>query len=369
MNVPFIDLSRNRISGDIHIIKKVVTSMQFARGSFVAKFEEKFAAKMGFSHCVSVNSGTDALVIAIIASIGRGVAPFEEEIITAPNSFVATAEAIVLAGYKPVFADINPDTHLVDTKSISEKITPKTKAILPVHLYGQACDMHQIYRIAIEKDLFVIEDACQAHGVSINAGRDENAIACYSFYPSKNLGAYGDGGAILVNSLKLKEKMMAIRNHGGVDKNNSMMIGTNSRLDGIQAAILELKLKHLDDWNAKRKHTAITYNYLLSSVDNVKVMKPKRDHVYHLFVVEADKRDDLREFLLKMGINTMVHYPKLIYQQEPYAEFASDCPVAESKTDKILSLPMFPGISSSEIEYVCDSIGKFYKGGSNARKK
>jgi dTDP-4-amino-4,6-dideoxygalactose transaminase len=360
MNVPFGDLSRSRLKNDMRVIQEVVESSQFVRGSFVAQFEEAFAAEMGFSYGIGVNSGTDALIIAIIATMGRGIAPFDGEIITPPNSFIATAGAIMLAGYKPVFADIDSDTYLIDPKSISDNITPKTKAIIPVHLYGQACDMHRIYQIARKNNLFVIEDACQAHGVDIDVDSRGSAAACYSFYPSKNLGAYGDGGAIVTNFLEIKELAMAIRNHGGKDKNNSMMLGTNSRLDTIQAAILIGRLQRLGDWNAQRKCIAMFYRTHLMDIPQVQVYTPVRDHIYHLFVIEADRRDELHKFLLEEGIHTGIHCPKLIYQQPAFAKFSSECPIAESKTSVILSLPIFPGIRDDEIRYVCMKIKEFY---------
>ena len=366
MNVPFLDLKRQYQSIKQEIdkaIAEVVESQRFVLGPKLEEFEGSFAKYCGTKHATGVNSGTSALYISLLAlGIGKG-----DEIITCPNSFFATAEVITAVGARPVFADISQESFCMEPKELREKISERTKAIIPVHLYGQCADMDPIIEVAEEKGLHIIEDACQAHG-ALYKGRKAGSmsvVGCFSFYPGKNLGAYGEGGMCVTNDSELNEKLRLLRSHGENPKHTHRVPGFNFRLDEIQAAVLSVKLKHLDGWNEGRRRNAKLYNELLQN-SNAKLKLPREmsygKHVYHLYVVRSQHRDKLSEFLKQKGIATAVHYPTPIHLQEAYADLGykeGSVPNCEKAAREILSLPMFPELSEEEIKYVADSVNEF----------
>lgn len=364
--IKFVDLKRQyeSIKDEINrSIKNVIENADFILGNQVKEFEHKFSEYCKTKYCVGVGSGTDALIFSLKAlDIGKG-----DEVITPPNSYIATSLAISTCGAKPVFVDVDPLEYTIDPLKIKERITEKTKAILVVHLYGQPSRMDEILEIAEENDLFVIEDACQAHGAKYK-GKVTGCIgdiAAFSFYPSKNLGGYGDGGAITTNNKELAEKIELLRNYGQKTKYYHVIKGLNSRLDTIQAAILEIKLKYLNKWNNMRKQNARLYEEYLEGIDEVITPYENKDsqHVYHLYVIQCKKRDKLREFLAKKNIETGIHYPVPIHLQPAYKEYnflKGNFPVTESLADKILSLPMYPELNVEEIEYICKAIKNFF---------
>lgn len=366
MNIPFVDLKAqyNSIKEEIdNAISEVISKTAFIGGPHVKSFEESFASFCSAKYCVGVGNGTDALTIAVKAlGVGEG-----DEVITVANSFIATSEAISNAGAKVVFVDINPDTYNIDVKKIEEKITDKTKAIMPVHLYGQPADMDPIMELAKKYNLKVIEDSAQAHGAVYNGKKIGSIgdLGCFSFYPGKNLGAYGDAGAIVTNSEELAIKARMIANHGRIDKYNHEVEGENSRMDGLQGAVLNVKLKYLPDWTESRRRNAYLYNEYLKDTDLVTPVEIENvNAVYHLYVVrvKSEVRTKLQEHLKSKGIATGIHYPitlpnLLAYQYLKHAE--SDFPEASKTSQEILSLPMFPELTEDQIKYVADSIKNF----------
>ncbi len=365
MNVPFLDLKVQYKEIEQEVKPMVAEAMEngaFIGGPQVTSFEEEFAQFCDSKYCIGVNSGTDALRFALIASgVGAG-----DEVITVPNTFIATTEAISQAGATPVFVDIDPDTYNIDVSQIEEKITQKTKAILPVHLYGQPADMDPILEIAARHNLVVIEDAAQAHG-ALYKGRKTGSmgrIGCFSFYPGKNLGAYGEGGAVVTQDEEIGQKIRMIRDHGQAQKYYHDLEGYNGRLDAIQAGVLRIKLRRLENWNASRRNNAATYSELLSNVDGIKVpveadfSRP----VYHLYVMLVDDRDGLQKFLGEKGIGAGLHYPLPLHFQKAYAHLGykeGDFPVTESAAKRLISLPMFPELSREQIEYVVEAIKEY----------
>lgn len=361
MKVPFVDLQAQYRSMKKEIdqsLKDVISESAFIGGKYVRRFEEEFAAFCGADFCVGVGNGTDALYITLRAlGIGSG-----DEVITVANSFIATAEAISLTGARVVFVDCNPLTYNIDIKKVPNQITPRTKAIVPVHLYGQPAEMAALQRIALEHGLSLIEDAAQAHGAQIGdkrAGTFGDA-ACFSFYPGKNLGAYGDGGAIVSNNKVLIEKCRVIANHGRIQKYDHAIEGVNSRLDGIQAAILSAKLRHLEEWTEKRRVSAELYHSYLKETP---VIVPKEQtgvrHVYHLFVVRVPKRDKVQAALNEFGISSGVHYPIALPNLQAYRKLKhspQEFPIATEYSGQILSLPMYPEITEEQISYVCEKL-------------
>ena len=365
MQIPFVDLHAQYLSIKQEIdaaIADVIAQSAFIGGQYVKSFESAFAEFCGVKHCVGVGNGTDALFIALKAlGIGPG-----DEVITAANSFIATAEAITMAGARVVFVDIDPKTYNIDVRAIEANITPKTKAIIPVHLYGQPADMDPILALAKKYKLNVIEDAAQAHG-ALYKGRKIGSIgdmACFSFYPGKNLGAYGDAGAIVTNHEDLAVKARMIANHGRIAKYDHEMEGVNSRLDGLQAAILGVKLKHLPEWTESRQRNAKLYSQHLngsrvvapSELEDVKA-------VYHLYVVRVpkEKREKLQEQLKANGIATGIHYPIALPNLKAYAYLnhnGAEFPEATRASQEILSLPMFPELRKEQIEYVSKTINQ-----------
>ena len=363
VNVPFVDLKTQYESIKPEIdaaISDVISQTAFVGGPFLASFEKAFANFCNVRNCIGVANGTDALYLAVRAlGIGPG-----DEVITVANSFIATSEAITAAGAKVVFVDINPATYNIDVTKIEEKVTPKTKAIIPVHLYGQPADMDPILAIANKHNLKVIEDAAQAHGAEYK-GRRIGSIgdaACFSFYPGKNLGAYGDGGAIVTNDDELDEKVRMIANHGRLDKYDHKLEGVNSRLDGLQAAILSVKLGHLPAWTEGRRRNAYMYNDYLKDVSVVAPEEIKDvKAVYHLYIVRVKNgmRQKLQDYLASKGIATGIHYPIALPNLQAYAYMnhtQNDFPEATRVSQEIVSLPMYAELSEQQIRFVAQSI-------------
>jgi dTDP-4-amino-4,6-dideoxygalactose transaminase len=361
--IPFVDLKAQyrTIAKDIDAaVARVIQRGDFILGEDVREFEKEFAAYCRAQHCVSVASGTEALQLAIMAlGIGAG-----DEVITPAHTFIATALATHQAGAKPVFVDCD-EFYTIDVTKIERAITPRTKAIMPVHLYGQPADMDPILEIAKKHKLAVIEDACQAHGAEYKGRRCGSIgdIAAFSFYPGKNLGAYGDGGAITTNRADLAEQMRLLRDYGQKQKYEHLMKGYNSRLDTMQAAILRAKLPHLDQWNAARARAAAKYNELLA---NSGLVTPKTasysKHIFHLYVVQTRDRKKLQDALTANGIYTGIHYPIPIHLQPAFADLGlkkGAFPVCETLAPKILSLPMFAEITDAQLERVVNVCREF----------
>lgn len=365
--INFVDLKRQYQSIKAEIdeaISRVINGTNFILGDEVEEFEKEFAEFCQTKFCIGVASGTDALFLSLKAlDIGPG-----DEVITVPNTFIATVLAISLTGAKPIFVDINSQTYNIDFQKIEEKITRKTKAIIPVHLYGQPAEMDKILTVAKKYNLKVIEDACQAHGAEYQGRRvgSFGDLAAFSFYPSKNLGAYGDGGAITTNNAELAEKIRMLRNYGQRIKYQHLVKGFNSRLDTLQAAILRVKLKYLDQWNKSRRQNAQLYNQLLVDTDVITPKEiPGANAVYHLYVIRTQKRDELVKFLSKRNISTVIHYPIPIHLQPAYQDLdykLGDFPITEKISKEIISLPMFPELTKEEINYVVQSIKEFLYG-------
>lgn len=365
MNIQFVDLRKQYepykdeiLSG----IERVLDGMHLFLGENVQKLESEFAQYCGAAHGIGVSDGTAALNIILRSmDIGPG-----DEVITVSHSFIATAEAIMLTGAKPVFVDIDPSTYLMDVAKVEEKITPRTKAILPVHLYGQCVDMDPLLEIASRHGLRVIEDACQAHGAEYK-GRKAGSIgdaAGFSFYYSKNLGAYGEGGFITTNDSKLAEVIRKIRDHGSGVRYHHDLVGLNGRLDEIQAVILRTKLPHLSSWNEKRRENANLYAELLKGTPVITpIISSGNIPVFHLYVIKAPRRDELQTYLKEHGVFTGIHYPIPIHLQKAMNGLGGqvgDYPVTEQTTQDILSLPMYAELTSEEIKYIADTIKSFY---------
>jgi len=366
MNIQFVDLKAqyDSIKNEIDsVIKDVLSETAFIGGKHVTKFEESFAKFCGVKHCIGVGNGTDALFIAFkTLGIGAG-----DEVITVANSFIATSEAISQTGARVVFVDIDPKTYNIDASKIEAKITPRTKAIAPVHLYGQPADMDPIMAIAKKHGLKIVEDCAQAHG-ALYKGRIIGSfgdMACFSFYPGKNLGAYGDAGALVTNDDTLAKKAHMFANHGRVDKYDHEMEGINSRLDGLQAAILGVKLGHLGAWSDARRRNAYLYNdHLKGSGLVTPVELPDVKAVYHLYIVRTKKeqRQKLQDHLKSKGIATGIHYPIALPNLKAYSYLKhtrNDFPEATKASEEILSLPMYPELSASQIQFVAQQIKEF----------
>lgn len=367
MRVPFVDLKvqYNSIKPEIDAaIQSVIEKTAFIGGQFVNAFETAFAEKCGTKHCISCANGTDAIYIILKAmNIGFG-----DEVITVANSWISTSETITQAGAKPVFVDIEPDYFHIDPKRIEEKISKKTKAIIPVHLYGQPARMDEIKRICEKYKLILIEDCAQAHLSEFNGKKAGTfgLAGSFSFYPGKNLGAYGDAGAIITNDDGLAMRARMYANHGALKKHHHEIEGINSRMDGIQAAILNVKLKHLDKWNLARHENALKYNVLLSGVSKVKTPRIRQNssHIFHLYVIRTEDRDGLAHYLKSKQIDTGIHYPTALPFMPAYQYLGhkpADFPVAYEYQNEILSLPMYPELHDDEINHVVNSIKEFYE--------
>ena len=358
IRVPFLDLKSHHAS--LHdefdrAIRAVIDSSAFAGGPFVEKFEQDFASYCGSQHAVGVGSGTEALWLSLLAcNIGPG-----DEVITVPNTFMATAEAITYCGARPVFVDVDERTYTMDPAGLEEALSSRTKAIIPVHLFGQPADMDPVLEFARKHDLFVIEDAAQAHGAKYKgrkAGTLGNA-GCFSFYPGKNLGAFGEAGAIVTNSSELQEKIRILRDHGQVRKYRHTAIGWNCRMDGIQAAILSVKLQHLESWNSLRRAHALQYNQAFAGVDEVitPLEAPYARHAYHIYAIRVQERDEVMWFLKEKGIECGIHYPIPVHLQKAYQSLGykkGDLPRSEQSALEFISLPMFPELTETQVNIV-----------------
>jgi dTDP-4-amino-4,6-dideoxygalactose transaminase len=367
MHVPFVDLKAQYRSLKAEIdaaIQSVIDKTAFVRGPHVEEFERAFAEKCGTKHCISCANGTDAIYITLKAlGIGPG-----NEVITVANSWISTSETISQAWARPVFVDIDPDYYHINPQKIEDKISAKTKAIIPVHLFGQPASIEEIKGICKRHELFLVEDCAQAHFATYNGQKvgTFGIAGTFSFYPGKNLGAYGDGGAIITNDDGLATRAKMFANHGSLRKHHHEMEGINSRLDGIQAAILNVKLKYIDGWNRARYQNALKYNERLSIIPQIQIPKirPNAFHIFHLYVVRTKKRDDLANYLKSKQIETGIHYPTALPFLQAYKYLdhrPSDFPVAYEYQGEILSLPMFPELNENQIGYVANSIIGFYK--------
>jgi dTDP-4-amino-4,6-dideoxygalactose transaminase len=384
VQVPFVDLRAQYVSIKAEVdaaIQRVIDSTAFVGGEAVRAFEEEFAAycaagQAGYAgqagtngrsngraearlHCVGCANGTDAIYLALRAlGIGPGA-----EVITVAHTFTATAEAITLAGARPVFVDIRQDTMLMDPEAVEAAITPRTGAIIPVHLYGQPCEMDRIVQIARRHGLKVVEDAAQAHGARWQGARPGALAdaATFSFYPGKNLGAYGDGGAVVSSDEALIQRIRSLADHGRLDKYTHATAGVNSRLDGIQAAILRVKLRHLDRWNAARRRHAARYSDILrGSGVRLPVVHPDAEAVWHLFVVRTPEREHLQARLSRDGIASGIHYPVPLHRQAAYAHLGvpeGALPVTERVAAEIVSLPMYAELSEEALARVAEIVG------------
>ena len=359
--IPFLDLHVQyaTIKDDIQkAIGRVFETGQYILGDEVAAFEAEFARHVGAEHGVAVNSGTSALHLALLAAgVGRG-----DEVITVPFTFVATVAAVCYTGAHPVFVDIDPRSFTMDVQQLEAAITPRTKAILPVHLYGQPADMDPILAIARKHGLVVIEDAAQAHGAEYKGRRvgSIGALGCFSFYPGKNLGAYGEGGLVATNDAKHAEKLRILRDGGQARKYHHVLRGYNYRLEGLQGAMLRVKLRHLEAWTNGRRSRAVEYAKHLNGADVVRPIEmPYARHVYHIYAVRSSDRTELQRQLQANGVQTGIHYPIPVHLQEGYRDLgyvAGQFPESERAAREVLSLPMYPELSNSQVEVVSAAV-------------
>lgn len=368
MKVPFLDLKAQYESLSTEIpeaLRQVIDCTAFSGGPFVSRFEEQFASYCHTRYAVGVGSGTEALWLTLVGlGIGQG-----DEVITVPNTFIATAEAISLCGAKPVFVDIDEKSYTMNPDLLRAAITPRTKAVIPVHLYGQMADMEPILAVAAQQGIYVIEDACQAHGAEYKGKRAGSlgVAGCFSFYPGKNLGAYGEAGAVVTSDRSLCEKIRRLRDHGQSLKYYHDSVGVNSRMDGFQGAVLSVKLKYLASWNYARIRHAETYCRLMADFEGV-VLPLKMDyahHVYHIFSIRVARRDEFISSMSEKGINCGIHYPVPLHLQKAYQSLGlkrGDFPVAELCAEELISLPLYPELSSEQITYVADSVRQILTG-------
>ncbi len=366
MNIPFVDLRAQyqSIKEDIdQAIQEVLNTTSFIGGKYVELFEKEFARLYGVKHCISVGNGTDSLYIIMkMLGIGEG-----DEVITPANSWISSSETISQTGAKPVFIDVDPAYFTLDEKLLEGSINEHTKAIMPVHLYGQACDMKTINRIAKKHNLFVIEDCAQAHFSEFEEKRVGlfGDAGSFSFYPGKNLGAYGDAGCIITNNDELARKCKMYANHGAMVKHQHEFEGINSRLDAIQAAVLSVKLKHILTWTAMRIENAHEYTKQLSSISEIQtpVIRSQSTHTFHLFVIRTKRRNELKQYLESYGIACGIHYPRILPNLEAYSFLnlkGTDFPEAQKAEGEILSLPIYPELEQEQILYVANTIKDFY---------
>ncbi len=368
MKVQFVDLKRMHapISGEINeAMSNVIERGDFILSKDVSLFESEFASYCGCKYAVGVSSGTEALRLILVAyGIKEG-----DEVIVPANTFIATALAVSYAGATPVLVDADPATFNIDISKVEKALTVKTKAIMPVHLYGNPSNITELKNIAQKHKLKLIEDACQAHGAFFNGARAGSLgdAAAFSFYPAKNIGAFGDAGIVVTDDSVLYEKLILLRNYGSKKKYEHDVIGFNSRLDTLQAAVLRIKLKKLDVWNDSRRSSAELYRKYLSSISYVTLPPldaPGTKQVYHLFVIRTSRRDELKDFLKDRGVDTGIHYPIPIHLCPAYSSLKlgeGSLPVTEKLSRELLSLPMFPFMTDEEVRYVCDQIKDFFK--------
>jgi dTDP-4-amino-4,6-dideoxygalactose transaminase len=366
MKIPFVDLKAQyqTIKKDIDVaIEKVISETAFIKGKYVSQFEDEFRDMYGTDHFISCANGTDAIFIALkSAGIGLG-----DEVITVANTWISSAETISQVGARPVFIDINRDYYTIDVEKIEAKITSRTKAIIAVHLFGQPCDMDAIGSICKKHNLFLLEDCAQAHFAEWKGKRvgTFGDVGTFSFFPGKNLGAYGDAGGIVTNNEKLANQMRMYANHGALKKHEHLIEGINSRLDGIQGAILSAKLPHIHSWNQSRYR--IASDYIMAFKKNHHITLPKIPgnvkHVFHLFVIQVENREGLIKHLSANGISTGIHYPTPLPYLKAFQylkHVPSDFPVSYSIKDKILSLPLYPELNQSQFNKVINTISEYY---------
>jgi dTDP-4-amino-4,6-dideoxygalactose transaminase len=363
VKVPYFDLTAqyHDLRDEIReAIDRVCNKAAFILGEEVERFEKAFADYCGVKHCVGLNSGTSALHLAMLsAGIGSG-----DEVITSANTFFATAEAVCYTGATPVFADIDPATANIDPERVEAAITKKTRAISPVHLYGRPANLDAIMKIAADRGLLVIEDACQAHGASYEGKRvgGFGHSAAFSFYPGKNLGAYGEGGALTTNDDEVAALLRALRSHGEATRYLHKYLGYNYRMDGFQAAVLNVKMKHLDEWTAKRRAFSSLYRTLVSDAKlDLPQDSPDAECVYHLFVAYVEDRDRVRKSLEERGVQTAVHYPIPVHLQEAMAHLGfkeGSLPHTERACQRVLSMPLFPEMTEEQVRYAAYSLSE-----------
>ena len=368
MSIKFVDLQRQYYSIKDELdsaIIDVMSSGRYIGGDRVKKFETEFSSYIGNKFGFGVGSGSDALIIALQSlGIGKG-----DKVATVPFTFVSTVDAILHVGAIPVFVDIDPNTLTIDVEKLKNEVRNGLKAIIPVHIYGVPANMNEIMELAKGNDIFVIEDSAQAHGATLNGKRvgSFGDVSCFSFYPTKNLGAAGDGGFISTNLSEVADKVMLLKEYGQSEKYKHDLLGWNSRLDPIQAAILSVKLKNLDEWNSKRASIAMKYKNLLSEHLNLKFQEtpPNSRNVYHIFAIMVEHRKELQEYLKSQGMETGIHYPIPVNQQSYYRDLCQsnevNFPVSELISKTELSLPMFPELEIEEVEMIVNEIINFYK--------
>lgn len=366
MKIPFLDLKNQsaELHGEIQAaMHQVLADCNFILGKPVADFESAFAAYCGCKYGIGVASGLDALKLILRAmEIGSG-----DEVITVSHTFIATALAISSVGATPVLVEVDPGTFTMDPQAFEAAITARTKAVMPVHLYGQTADMNPILEISRRRGLKVIEDACQSHGARYNGLRAGSLgdAAAFSFYPGKNLGAYGDGGAVTTSDPVLADRIRTLRNYGSAKKYFHDELGENSRLDTLQAAVLGVKLKYLDAGNTARRAAAALYTEQLQGIGDIVTPSVRQgsEHVFHLYVIQTGRRDELQRHLLEQGVECLIHYPVPVHLQKAYASrhwIPGDCPLTEQLAGRILSLPIFPGITEEQQQYVTAAIKSFF---------
>ena len=365
MKVPFVDLKAqySTIKSEIDTaLQSVINEAAFIGGKYVAQFEKSYAEKYGVKHCISVANGTDAIYVTLKA---LGVGP-GDEVITVANSWISTSETITQAGAQPVFVDIEPDYYTIDVSKVEEKVTAKTKAVIPVHLYGQPSEIDAIKQLCESNNLFLIEDCAQAHFAEFKGKKvgTFGIAGTFSFHPGKNLGAYGDAGAIITNNDEVALRARMYANHGAVQKHHHQTEGINSRMDGLQAAILSVKLSYIDVWNEKRYKNALRYTHLLKEVAGIATpgIRENARHIFHLYVIRTEKRNELQVYLKQKEIDTIIHYPTALPLLPAYTYLGhapEDFPIASKYQSQILSLPMYPELSQQQIEYVVASIQEF----------
>lgn len=366
--IPFVNLRLQYESIQHEIdqaIKDVFTKSQFIGGEPVRNFEEEFSALFGVNHCIGTGNGTDSLFLILK---GLGIGP-GDEVITPAFSCMPSAECITLAGATVVFADVDDQYYTLDPADVEQKITKKTKAVIAVHLYGQAAPLSRLKPLCEKHGIFLIEDCAQAHLTKENnklAGT-VGIAAAFSFYPTKNLGAFGDAGCILTQDNSLSEKIRRLANHGALQKDDHEIEGTNSRLDTLQSKVLSVKVKHLKKWNEQRRNIASQYNELLKTIPQVTIpaSAPESEHTYHIYAIRSAERDRLKEHLRKSGIETLVHYPKALPFTGAYRYKKStgqDFPVSATLQKEVLSLPVFPGLTAAEVTLIVDKIRNYFLG-------
>jgi len=360
--VPWFDLTRQyrELRQEVQqAVEEVLSAGNFILGPSVERFEQEFAAYLGAKHCVGLNSGTSALHLALLTcDVGAG-----DEVITTPATWISTSWAISYVGARPVFVDIEPDTYCLDADKVEAAITHRTKAILPVHLYGQAADVQRLEAIAAKRGLALIEDACQAHGARFHGRRlgTFGRLSCFSFYPGKNLGAYGEAGAVVTDDARLAERIRNLRNHAQPARHNHTEIGFNMRMEGLQGAILSVKLRHLERWLAARRQIAQRYSAAWAGLAGLHVpgVRPGSEHAWHIYALRVDGRDGFQSMLASRGIQSTVHYPTPVHLQPAYAHLdyrAGDFPIAEALSRTQVTMPLFPEMTGAEVEHVIATV-------------